>query len=103
MGVGAVSRGRRRTGFADLIGAQEELAQEVLRAEGAVVLDQPRQLVQGGVVVQQVLREVDERRVAALRARELHHIADAGARDLVACACMVYCITRCFTWGYPRG
>ena len=40
--------------------------------------------ISGRTVVQVVLGEVNERRLAALSARELHDVADAGARELVA-------------------
>mmetsp|Transcript_6362 Transcript_6362/g.16783 ORF Transcript_6362/g.16783 Transcript_6362/m.16783 type:complete len:288 (+) Transcript_6362:376-1239(+) len=74
-----------RARLADRIAREEQLRDEVVGGERRVVFDEPRELVDRGRVVELVVGEVDEGRVAALRARKLDDVADARAREVVAC------------------
>ena len=74
----------KRTQVADIVAVEDERRDEDVRRERRVALDESCHLLRRGLVVELILREVDERRVRSLRARKLYDGADALARDLIA-------------------
>ena len=73
-----------RTFPADAIAREQKSGDERICRERAIHFHQARNLVARRLVVDFVVRQIDNGRVSTLRAGKLHNSANALARDLVA-------------------